>query len=165
MDRVALQKKVGEWIGKYRYIFLVVLIGVGLMLIPGKSDSQEEAPVTVQSHQQTATLAEELEEILSQVQGAGKVKVLLSQKAGEEVLYQTDGSTSGTDSNREETVIITDENRAQSGLVSQILSPVYRGAIILCQGADRAETRLAIIEAISKITGLDSSQISVLKMK
>ena len=164
MDRVALQKKVGEWIGKYRYIFLVVLIGVGLMLIPGKSDSDVEQSVAVQPTRESVDLAKELEDILSQVQGAGQVRVLLSQKAGEEILYQTDTST-GSDSNRQDTVIITDENRAQDGLISQILSPVYRGAIVLCQGAERAEVRLAIVEAVSRITGLDSSQISVLKMK
>lgn len=165
MDWVAMQKKAGEWIGKYRYIFLVVLIGVGLMLIPGRSEKKVEQTVSDQTTQKSITLAEELEQLLSQVDGAGKVKVLLAQDAGEEILYQTDNSTNGTESNRQDTVIVTDENRAQSGLVSQILSPVYRGAVVLCQGAERAEVRLAIVEAVSKITGLDSSRISVLRMK
>ncbi len=165
MDRITIQKKAGEWIRKYRYAFLVVLLGIGLMLIPGKSGKKEEPATTVQPVVESISLSEELEQILSQMEGAGRVKVLLALEAGEEIIYQTDDSTSGTDSNRQDTVIVTDEDRAQSGLISQIISPVYRGAVVLCQGAERAEVRLAIVEAVSKITGLDSSQISVLKMK
>jgi stage III sporulation protein AG len=39
------------------------------------------------------------------------------------------------------------------------------GAIVLCQGADVPSVRLAIVDAVSKVTGLVANQISVLKMK
>lgn len=39
------------------------------------------------------------------------------------------------------------------------------GAVILCQGADAAEVRLHIVEAVSAFTGLGSNRILVLKMK
>ena len=86
---------------------------------------------------------------------------MLTVKNGEQTIYQTD--IPGTD--RQDTVIITDEDRAQNALVQQIISPTYRGAIVLCQGAENASVCLAIKEAVSKVTGLDASQISVLKMK
>ena len=64
-----------------------------------------------------------------------------------------------------ETVLISGSDRGQEGLIKQINAPTYRGAIILCQGADSPSVCLAIKEAVSKVTGLDTSEISVLKMK
>ena len=110
------------------------------------------------------SLAKELEEILSCIQGAGKVQVMLTVAKGEEIIYQTDGSTAES-GGRQDTVVITDENRTQSGLVQQSIPPTYRGAIVVCQGADSPAVCLAVKEAVSKVTGLDTSQISVLKMK
>jgi stage III sporulation protein AG len=46
-----------------------------------------------------------------------------------------------------------------------VLAPQYLGAIVVCQGADRSDVRLAIVEAVSALTGLGADKISVLKMK
>ena len=159
------KEKVIQWLGKYRYVLLVVLLGLGLMLIPsenGKGSSTN--PTSTVPVENGISLAEELEEILSYIQGAGKVQVMLTVAKGEEIIYQTDGSTA-ENGGRQDTVVITDENRTQSGLVQQSIPPTYRGAIVVCQGADSPTVCLAIKEAVSKVTGLDTSQISVLKMK
>lgn len=161
MDMTVLKEKAAHWIGKYKYLILILLVGIGLMLIPSGNRQKEETAVQIQTPMQTASLADELEDILSNIKGAGKVQVMLTIKNGEQTVYQTD--TPATD--RQDTVIITDEDRAQNGLVQQIISPTYRGAIVLCHGADNASVCLAIKEAVSKVTGLDASQISVLKMK
>ena len=161
MDMTVLKERAAHWIGKYKYLILILLVGIGLMLIPSGNRQTEETAVQIQTPMQTASLADELEDILSNIKGAGKVQVMLTVKNGEQTVYQTD--TPATD--RQDTVIITDEDRAQNGLVQQIISPTYRGAIVLCHGADNASVCLAIKEAVSKVTGLDASQISVLKMK
>ena len=161
MDMIVLKEKAAHWIGKYKYLILILLVGIGLMLIPSGNRQTEETAVQIQTPMQTASLADELEDILSNIKGAGKVQVMLTVKNGEQTVYQID--TPATD--RQDTVIITDEDRAQNGLVQQIISPTYRGAIVLCHGADNASVCLAIKEAVSKVTGLDASQISVLKMK
>lgn len=161
MDITLLKDKTTQWIGKYKYLVLILLVGIGLMLIPSSNKKTEESAVQIQSPQQTESLADELEDILSNIKGAGKVQVMLTVKNGEQTIYQTD--TPATD--RQDTVIITGEDRTQNGLVQQIIPPIYRGAIVLCHGADNANVCLAIKEAVSKVTGLDASQISVLKMK
>ena len=56
-------------------------------------------------------------------------------------------------------------SRTESGLVRQTLGPVYRGAVILCQGADDPTVKLAVVEAVRCVTGLGADQISVQKMK
>ena len=160
MDRIMLREKATAWIGKYKYLLLVLLVGVGLMLIPSNSDKQDDRQTsnTVASQ---PSLSDELTAILSKIQGAGKVQVLLTVKAGEQIIYQVDSN--GTD--RDDTVIVTDAERAQNGLIQQVIPATYRGAIILCQGADSPSVRLAVTDAVSSVTGLDSSRISVLKMK
>ena len=47
--------------------------------------------------------------------------------------------------------------------MTRILYPTYRGALVVCQGGDRADVRLAVIEAVSVLTGLSSDRITVAK--
>lgn len=164
MDWLKLRKKGAQWVGKYKFIVLIVLIGIMLMLIPGgKEDQPETEPVTNGVAEEIA-LAQELSQILMQVKGAGKVEVMLTRAAGEKTVYQTDENrTDGSE--KTDTVIVTDQNRTQNGLVQRVEAAEYRGAIVVCQGADSPSVRLAIIDAVAKVTGLDSSRISVLKMK
>ncbi len=152
-------------LGKYKYAALVLLIGLALLLIPGKKVQKTPAssePITQTN--QYGIDSDALSEILQSIQGAGKVKVLLSTASGERIVYQTDSdsSSSGVES---DTVIITDSARGESGLIKQVDPPTYLGAIIVCQGADSPSVKLAITQAVSKITGLGTDQICVLTMK
>ena len=161
MDVKALREKTVLWIGKYKYLVLILLVGIGLMLIPGSKKEEKSTVQNIQAPAQASSMTEDLEGILSNIKGAGRVQVMLTIKSSEQTVYQTDTPSA----DRQDTVIITGDDRAQSGLVQQIISPTYRGAIVLCQGADSPAVCLAIKEAVSKVTGLDASQISVLKMK
>ena len=53
----------------------------------------------------------------------------------------------------------------KSPVVQSIVYPEYQGALVLCEGADRAGVRLAVIEAVSSLTGLGSNKIAVVKLK
>lgn len=150
---------------KYKYLVLVVLIGVVLMLLPTQSGSKEETAQQRTEQRQESNISQQLADILGKINGVGKVEVMLTQASGEQTIYQTDDSAGDSGSGRQDTVIITDQNRGQSGLVLQVNAPKYRGAIVVCQGADSATVRLAVVDAVSKVTGLDSSRISVVKMK
>ena len=93
-----------------------------------------------------------------------RMQVLLTVAAGEQTIYHSDENSTDT-SVRLETVIITDSQRNQQALVQQVLPESYRGAIVVCQGADSPAVKLAIVEAVSRATGLGADSISVLKMK
>lgn len=153
---------------KYRYSIFILLIGFILMAIPGKSEKGKDQQITVGEINSEITLEQQLATILSQVQGAGRVEVMLTSAAGEEVIYQTDqDNTNGETSSHQKsnTVTVTDANRNQSGLIRQINPERYQGAIIVCQGADNPTVCLSIVDAVSKATGLGANKISVLKMK
>ena len=34
MDMMILREKAGKWFSKYKYLALILLVGIGLMLIP-----------------------------------------------------------------------------------------------------------------------------------
>lgn len=155
-----------EFLKKNRYVLLVLLCGLVLLCWPqGKQQTQQDIP---QQTGQTESLEQRLEKILSQVSGAGTVRVLLTQAESGETIYQTDDTESTQENGsslRRETVLVSDGSRQQAGLVRQTQAPVYRGAVVVCQGGDTAPVRLAIVEAVAGVTGLPSNRITVLKMK
>ena len=126
----------------------------------------EREPETVSQPAVSAADPEgELESILTQIQGVGRVKVMLTEAAGSLTEYQTDRDTDPDGSLRSETVLISGQNREENGLVRSVTPPTYLGAIVVCQGGDNATVRLSVIQAVSSVTGLSSDRITVLKMK
>lgn len=161
MERLKIPDSVMDFLKKYRYVAIVLLAGIILMCLPGK-ERQTETESTVHTTQETSDTARELEQILSQVKGAGKVQVLLTRSQGEKTIYQTDRSGDGSSV---DTVVVTGSDRTQQGLIRQIDPPVYLGAVVVCKGGDDPAVRLAIVEAVSDATGLGADRITVLKMK
>ena len=133
------------------------------MLAPGKENTVPEIPQEMPKLEEPS-LEEALADILSQISGAGNCDVLLTQLEGEQIIYQTDDSASSSDQRRD-TVTVSNSSREETGLIKQVNPPVYRGAVVLCQGADNASVKLSIVEAVMSVTGLTSDRITVLKMK
>ena len=169
MELNKIKVQIQTLFNKYRFVVLIIIVGIVLMMIPSISvDSTVDQANTEQTTNHFVDDTEEkLSAILSKITGAGKVAVMLTTSTGEEILYQVDSKTS-TRSDASEvdinTVIVSGNDRTESGLVRQINPPVYMGAIVVCQGADDPTVQLAIIDAVSKITGLGTHRISVLKM-
>ena len=169
MGTIGIGDRLTEFIKKYKYAAMIVLVGVILMCLPEKSDIDQsvETPAT-KSVAVQPTLADSLEQILAQIKGAGRVEVLLTESTGAETLYQVDedvNTDSDSSSVRRDVVIVTGADRTQEGLVRQINPPGYLGAVIVCDGADNAGVRLAVVEAVKSVTGLGADHITVLKMK
>lgn len=158
MDWTQLSTVPLEWVKKYRLLLLVLLLGILLMLLPSKNKPIPEEVLPAEPAAES--LEERLSICLSQLEGAGKVKVLLTEAKGAQTLYQSDVS-----GDRSETVILNDGSRIQNGLIQRIDPPEYLGAIILCQGAGKPAVRLAVAEAVANATGLSYDRISVLKFK
>lgn len=149
---------------RYRYAAVILLLGLGLMLLPS---GKKETPRPVDAAEQR-NLSRELEQILSAVDGAGRVRVLLTEQTGPEIRYQTDRRTDASDSGetrQEDTVLIDGEDRKKTGLVRRRDPPRYLGAVVAVQGADSPQIRLALIKAVQCATGLRTDQIQVVRMK
>ena len=123
---------------------------------------------------------EKLANILSNIEGVGKVKVLLtySQTSTSIPLYnenlresnttETDssgGSRTVAESNSEKEVIYKEDSSGNREPVTQsVISPQIEGAIITAEGADNAEVKSAIVQAVEAATGLATHKIQVFKM-
>lgn len=171
MELASIKKKTAEFIKKYKYVVLILLIGLVLMALPTRTDTQSEIQTQNNEKNENAEkiqLDHQLEILLSKVDGAGDVSVILTIEAGEETVFQTDTNHALSDTGNTTditTIVITDAQRNQNGLIKQVKQPIYKGAIIVCEGADSPTVRLAIVDAVSKATGLGTDRISVLKMK
>lgn len=167
MEVTDLGRKVVWFWKQYKFVALIALVGIILLCIPnGRAD--KTTTTETQAVGNALTTAQELEMLLSKVHGAGEVKVLLSIAEGERIEYQTDTDTDlaeNSSSIRVETVIVSDGDRNEGGLIKQTFGPVYLGAVIVCEGADQPSVKLAIVEAVCKVTGLGADKICVLKMK
>ena len=151
----------------FKYPLLILLLGIGLMLLPEKGTQQSQPAAETLSDEDSCDLERQLEEILCQIEGAGDVQVLLSVETGTSVTYQEDRQESGHGENVErkaETVLVS-ENGNEVPVVVKTTYPVYKGAVVVCQGADSAAVRLNIVRAVSSLTGLGSDKITVVKMK
>jgi stage III sporulation protein AG len=162
-------EKLSELLKKYRYALLVLVIGLVLMAIPSTASRPENnVSTSTETAEPESSLEDRLGEILSQVAGAGQVRVILTVAEGEEIVYQTNddsASTNDSSSINIDTVTITDAQRNQNGLIRQVNPASYQGAVVVCQGADNPSVRLVLVDAVSKLTGLGANCISVLKMK
>lgn len=162
-----LRRRIGAVLEK-RGALVLALFGVACLLLFAKT---EKTPAPAQTQTPSFDLEKtrtELEAILSQIQGAGEVRLMLTLASGEENVYQTDTRKS-TDSSGQtvqtSTVLRAEGASAKQALITMTQYPRYQGALVVCQGADRASVRLAVMEAVSSLTGLGSDRISVVKMK
>lgn len=123
---------------------------------------------------------EKLANILSNIEGVGKVKVLLtySQTSTSIPLYNENlresntteidssgGSRTVAESDSEKEVIYKEDSSGNREPVTQsVISPQIEGAIITAEGADNAEVKSAIVQAVEAATGLATHKIQVFKM-
>lgn len=163
-----LKKRILQWIDKYKYIALIVCLGIVLMLWPNTKENEISSDKNCVTVSQIDSLELRIENIVKYIYGVGEVKVLLTESQGEEIHFQQNEDiqiNDGSQSTRTDTVITSDNQRNENGLIQQINPPKYMGAVIVCKGADDPVVKLAVIDAVSKVTGLRADKISVLKMK
>lgn len=169
MDIKEFQNKFTEGLKKYRYVIFILIIGFVLMLLPSKKSNQVNHANTQEiTAENEVDICQKIASILEQVDGAGMVRVMLSESEGQETIYQVDEDYSEHESGKDSehrTVIISNSNKEDSPIVRKKNPPKYLGVIVVCQGADQPSVRLAVVDAVSKITGLGADKISVLRMK
>ena len=168
------KKRLEHLFRQYKYVLLVILVGVVLLLLPPlweKEDAGEEeetqTPQEVSTEDSAAALERRLEEALSRIQGVGEADVILTLKSGPQKILAQDSETSIGERGTEASVssVIISGGSGEEAIVVQQLSPQYQGALVICSGGDDPEVRLRLVEAVSALTGLGADKISVCKGK
>lgn len=161
-------------LGRYKYFLLVILVGVLLLLTSNMqptSNAQEQEAEHSDNGFDLQAFQQSVADSLSQIEGAGRVTVLLSLETGEESVYAADVSKSSqsTDNDSNEsyestTSILSDGNYGEVPILIKSKYPTFRGAVVLCEGADDDAVRLQIVHAVSALCGISSDCISVSKL-
>lgn len=152
-------------LARYRYALLVLLLGAALMLLPGREEPQAAPMVETAEQPDAEQLCGRMEQILSQIAGAGTVHCLLTWKEGVHTLYQTDTSQSASGEVKINTVLVSTGSGTESAVTVGSVGPVWQGVLVVCDGADSAQLRLEMIRAVAALTGLSSDKIAVVKRK
>lgn len=152
----------------YRAVALVLGAGILLMLLPSGSAAVEpEASAAEQSEELwLANVQRELADTLSRIEGAGQLTLMLSVETGmrRELARDSESELREEESSlRRETVILSSAGGGEEVVVTRSGYPVFRGAVVVCEGGDVPSVRLAVTEAVTALTGLGSDKISVIK--
>ena len=156
-------------IGSYKYVLIVAAAGVLCLLWPG--GEERDAPEQTASIQADAAAVQaEMEEILRAIQGVGQLRLMLTvdtgpqrELAGDSSLSYSGATAAPEDYARTSETVVVSGSGGDEVVVTREIYPEFRGALVVCQGADDPEVRLAVIEAVSALTGLGSDRICVIR--
>ena len=126
------------------------------------------------------SLEKSLEEILSTMEGAGKVRVMIALRSSGEAVIEKDtsftvdsstkveaeGGSHNTAATTEtgETVYTTMGSGVCAPYVKQVIYPRIEGVIVSAQGGDNPYVNKNITEAIQALFGIEIHKIKVIKM-
>ena len=166
--------KLEKWTGllkKYRLAALVVLLGVVLMLLPtgGKAQTSGDSSELPGETYLLEETEQRMAEVLGTIDGVGRVRIMLTLRAGSSLRLAEDSSlsdsTGGQTKQEKQVLTVNRGSGRQEVVVTQQLYPTYQGAVVVCEGAGSSSVRLAVVNAVSVLTGLSSDRISVVKWK
>lgn len=168
-------EKVKKLAAKKKVQYLIVLIAAAAILtiyfVPSK---EKQAPTSTE----TSTVAQEvnlearLKDILSSVEGAGKVEVVINYESTPELVPALTGdvktedrrdgeNTSNSTSERKELATVGGGSQA---VIIKENQPNVRGVVIVAEGAGNIGVRMSLLSAVRTLLNIPSEKIEILKM-
>ena len=158
--------------GKLWIVILGAIIGLGLLVIGsldlplGKSEQSSAQSVSdeqgeLQAYRQA--LADEIAALCTEVQGVGRVQVVVTLSGGYEYVYARDlESKTGADTYTwEESYVIVGSGSAQSPLLLMKKQPDIAGVGIVCQGGGDPAVQNELTALVSAAFGIGTNKIHV----
>lgn len=127
-------------------------------------------PDTAQEY--VAKLEERLVSIISAIDGAGTVRVMITLESSKEEVYLYDsdygediqlGSRNSFEQNRE--YVIIGDGEDEKGVVVKVIEPEIRGVAVVCEGGGVSSIKEQIIATVTALLDISSARVSVSKMK
>lgn len=156
-----------------RLLVIAGLVGMGLILCSElMPKASEEAEPLVQeqssSEQYVRSMEERLKEILSQIDGAGECSVMVTLRESSRSVYasehkstQQSSQTQDTSTSEQNLVLVESRDGQSSPVLEKTIEPQINGVIVVCEGADSAQVRSQVIEAVTTVLGIRSTQVCV----
>lgn len=164
---------------KMRSNMLLALLAGVLLLASGSVFSKENQQEAVQTEQlppaelgQNQAIERRMAEVLSKIEGAGQVEVMLTYRKTEEKTVaqqevREESKSEQSESLRTETqiVLLEDAKGNTSPLILSEDSPQVEGVVIVAQGGAEPEVCAALNHAAQALLDVPAHKIAVLKMK
>lgn len=161
--------------------FVLGLCGIALIAFSsffGNADAKSENTGTAENTVAIENIADEysqkkqaeLEALLSQISGVGKVKVMLNVVCSQEYVYaifESEKSSTSPDSTESEysyEYFTYKEQNDDAPLMTKVLTPQIGSCVIACQGASSSVVREQVYMAASKALGIEVSHIYVAEL-
>lgn len=178
MKNFPLKEKILEIYKKDKKVFFIVVVGIALVLFiflsefdnKDSSANKEEIIFNENSQEYSLYLEQRVEEIVSSIEGAGKVNVMITISETTEYVYaQNQNGTnkvnkdSENKDNKSDFVIIEKDNN-DTGLLLKTFEPKIRGVAIVCEGADDPAVQQQIYSTVSAVLNVSTARISISKL-
>ena len=154
---------------KLLFIIFLGISGMVLMLLSGSGNESPKADKTENTdiYETAGMIEKELEELLRTVDGAGKVKVMVTLDCLEEktAAKNTESESSDSSADTNEEYVLIDSDKGTDGLILKTTAPVIRGVGISCQGAVSPIVKQELTRLTSAALGVPVNRIWVTKMK
>ncbi len=159
---------------KSAVVIVIGILGVILLVIseflPGKeanikNDNSNEAADTVCTDYEK-NIEQRLSSILSEIQGAGKVSVMVTLERTDRNIYAMEEKQStGNNSSYENKLVTIKSEDGESGILITASQPEIRGVAIVCTGGNSAVVRQNITDTVTAVLGISAAKVSITTMK
>lgn len=160
---VGILEKISENKKLRLLIIIALVVVVVVILLCGFVKSDETTAETDEVIVYVDRLESRLSELLSEVEGAGKVKVAISVASGRELVLAMKKNETVTDgvTKKEETPITVNGKT----VTVKELYPEITGVLIVAEGAKNLSVLTKIQQAASSLLNIDINRIEILTMK
>lgn len=163
-------------------VIVLGIAGIGLIflssVLPKRTSSTSysgDIPMeTVTADQYTARMEERLASVISQVDGAGSCRVMITLQTGTEYQYAREEETQQHIKQKEgETeeewdtkykYVFMDAGNGQQALLLTEIQPEIKGVVVVCTGASNPVVQQRIVEVATTAMGVSSAKVCVVPM-
>lgn len=146
-------------------LFIVALAIAGMLLILFSDDSKDikELSVSETSSEFTENYEEELQKLISKIEGAGRVSVMITYESGEESVFASDKEESFRNGEQKikNDYIIVDGEKGETGLKIKSIYPEIKGVAVVCSGASDPVIKERIVSVVSALFDISTKNISI----
>ncbi|MGI6175625.1 MAG: hypothetical protein ACOYJC_05595 [Christensenellales bacterium] len=156
-------------------VIIAVIIGIYIStLTPNENQSAPQEKAAAQDTE--ATLEQKLVNVLSTIEGAGKVEVMVTFESSAQIIPAMDTQEETVESKNAEGEHLSQseyknskpatvqQSSGSDPLVLQEIMPEVRGAIIIAQGADDIRVKMDLLSAAQTVLKVNADKINVYKM-
>ena len=148
---------------KTALIIFAAVLGMLLIFLSGTSDENTTEKVKDEEKIEIEQCEEKLQKLLSSVEGAGRVKVMITYETSDENVfaYNKDESYRENEQKFSSDYILVKNGGNETGLKLKTVYPEVKGVAVVCDGADNPVTKEQIISVISALFDISTKNISV----